>query len=318
MRWLVTGGAGFIGSHFADRLTARGDDVVVYDNFTLGCEAFLAEAQGTGRLEIVRGDVLDLARLKHTMAGCDAVVHLAARSNIARGQTHAYDDFTENVGGIVNVLEAMRLTGAKRLVFSSTAVVYGEPAVFPTPENAPFPQQTSVYGASKAAGEAAIQAFCETFAMGASIFRFVPIVGERYTHGHIISFYQRLRENPNELLILGDGKQRKSFVYVHDAIDAVLLAFDRVAPGVETFNIGSDNQCEINDSARWIAERLGLRPRITYGGGNRAWVGDSPVVHVDTAKIRALGWSPRLTIREGIERTVDYLADANSPRLAWF
>lgn len=317
-RWLITGGAGFIGSHFSDRLTARGDEVVVYDNFSLGCEEFLENAKQSGRLEIVRGDVLDLGALEQAMAGCDAVLHLAAKSNIARGSTHAFDDFTENVNGVANVLECMRRTGVRRLVFSSTAVVYGEPMVFPTPEDAPFPRQTSVYGASKAAAEAAIQAFCQTFDMAALICRFVPIVGERYTHGHIVSFVQRLQENSAELLILGDGKQRKSFVYVHDAIDGVLLAFDQLVSGVEVFNIGSDNQCEINDSARWISERMGVTPRMVYGGGERAWVGDSPMVHVDSRKIRALGWSPRLTIREGIERTVDYLADPSSPRPDWY
>lgn len=317
MKWLITGGAGFIGSHFADRLSARGDAVTVFDDFSLGSEKFLEAALRSGRVDVVRGDVRDLAAVRDAMRGCDAVLHLAARSNNARATTHGYADFTENVAGVASVLEAMRATGTRRLVFFSTAFVYGDPSLFPTPEDAPFPRQTSIYGASKAAGEAAITAFAHTFGWNALIFRCVPVVGERYTHGHVIAFYRRLRENPHELLVLGDGRQQKSFVYVHDAVDAVLLAFEHVREGVEIFNVGSDGTCEINDSVRWICARLGVAPAIRYGGGDRGWVGDTPRTLVDTSRLGALGWSPRVGIREAIERTVDYLADPATPNLDW-
>jgi UDP-glucose 4-epimerase len=201
----------------------------------------------------------------------------------------------------------MRANGVKRIAFSSTGSVYGEPSVFPTPEDAPFPVQTSLYGASKVAGEGLIQAYCAGFGFQGFIFRFVSILGERYSHGHVFDFYRKLRADPGRIEVLGNGKQRKSYLYVQDCIDAVLRVIERAAEPVQVYNLGTDGFCTVDDSLGWICEHLGVRPERAYTGGERGWVGDSPFIFLDTAKVRRLGWRPRLGIREGVLRTLDYL-----------
>jgi UDP-glucose 4-epimerase len=203
----------------------------------------------------------------------------------------------------------MRACSVRRLVFSSTGSVYGEPAVFPTPEDAPFPIQTSLYAASKLAAEGMIEAYSEGFGLQAWIFRFVSILGERYTHGHVFDFYRQLLDHPDHLDVLGNGKQRKSYLHVQDCVDAILLALDRSSAPVNIFNLGSDEYCEVDDSIGWISERLGLRPERRYGGGSRGWIGDSPFIFLDCSRIRALGWIPKFSIRDGVTRTVDYLRE---------
>jgi len=180
--------------------------------------------------------------------------------------------------------------------------------VFPTPEDAPFPVQTSLYGASKTAAEGLIAAYCEGFGIRAWIFRFVSILGERYTHGHVFDFYRQLLVDPGRLKVLGNGRQRKSYLYVQDCIDAIFLAIDRGNAKVNIYNLGVDHYCEVNDSIGWICAKLGVQPAIKYSGGDRGWIGDSPFIFLDATRIRDLGWVPRLTIRQGIERTVDFLA----------
>jgi UDP-glucose 4-epimerase len=203
----------------------------------------------------------------------------------------------------------MRTNGVRRIAFSSTGSIYGEPDVFPTPERAPFPVQTSLYGASKLAGEGLIQAYCEGFGFQGFIFRFVSILGERYSHGHVFDFYRSLRANPNELGVLGNGRQRKSYLYVHDCIDAMLTAIEKAQGkvNVNVFNLGTDEYCQVNDSIGWITSHLGIDPVRTYTGGERGWIGDSPFIFLDTTKIRSLGWKPKLSIREGIIKTLEYL-----------
>jgi UDP-glucose 4-epimerase len=185
--------------------------------------------------------------------------------------------------------------------------VYGEPQVFPTPEDAPFPVQTSLYGASKAAGEALIAAYCTGFAMRGCIFRFVSILGERYSHGHVFDFYKQLLDHSGQLHVLGNGQQRKSYLYVQDCLDAMLLAMDRSSGPVDVFNLGTDEYCTVNDSIGWITGQLGLRPAVTYAGGERGWIGDSPFIFLHCGKIRKLGWAPKFTIKQGIERTLQFL-----------
>jgi UDP-glucose 4-epimerase len=202
----------------------------------------------------------------------------------------------------------MRKLGVARIAFSSTGSVYGEAPVVPTPEDAPFPIQTSLYGASKLAGEAMISAYCEAFGFTSWIFRFVSILGERYTHGHVFDFHRQLRDDPTRLRVLGDGKQRKSYLYVLDCLDAIAAAVARAQGAVNVFNLGLDGYCEVNDSIGWICEAMRVSPLVEYSGGNRGWIGDNPFIFLDTSKIRGLGWRPRLTIRDGVERTVAYLA----------
>jgi UDP-glucose 4-epimerase len=303
----VTGGLGFIGSNLVDRLLSAGEHVIAYDNGSTGQQRFVAEARVNDRFSLVEGDTLDLDALTAAMRGCDLVFHLAANADVRFGTDHPRTDLDQNTIATFNVLEAMRANGIRRIAFSSTGSVYGEPQVFPTPENAPFPVQTSLYGASKLAGEALIQAYCEGFGFHGYIFRFVSILGERYSHGHVVDFYRKLRANPDTLSVLGDGHQRKSYLYVQDCIDAMFTAIEKSQDRVNIFNLGTNEYCEVNESIGWITGHLGLSPVRNYSGGTRGWIGDSPFIFLDTAKIRSLGWAPKLTIREGVIRTLQYL-----------
>ncbi|MGE0464128.1 MAG: NAD-dependent epimerase/dehydratase family protein [Vicinamibacterales bacterium] len=307
MRAFVTGGAGFIGSSLVDRLLADGHEVVAFDNFSTGQRGFLVSALPHPRFMLVEGDTLDPPALARAMTGSDVVFHLAANADVRFGTDHPRRDLEQNTIATFNVLEAMRANGIKRIAFSSTGSVYGEAHVFPTPEDAPFPLQTSLYGASKLAGEGLIAAYGAGFGFEGCIFRFVSILGERYTHGHVFDFYRSLRDDPTRLRVLGNGKQRKSYLYIGDCLDAMLLAMAKTRRTIEIYNLGTDEYCEVNHSIGWITERLGLRPALEYTGGDRGWVGDNPFIFLDTAKIRSLGWTPKLTIREGIIRTLNYL-----------
>ena len=252
-------------------------------------------------------DLLDLDALKNAFLGCGAVIHLAANADVRFGTDHPRKDLEQNTIATYNVLETMRSNGIKKIAFSSTGSVYGEAPVVPTPEDGPFPIQTSLYGASKAAGEGLIAAYCEGFGFQSWIFRFVSILGERYTHGHVFDFYQKLKADPSRLHVLGNGKQRKSYLYVQDCIDAILLAMDKANDKVNIFNLGVDGYCEVNDSIGWICAELGLQPALEYSGGERGWIGDNPFIFLDTKKIQSLGWRPKFGIREGVIKTVEYL-----------
>jgi UDP-glucose 4-epimerase len=307
MRYLVTGGAGFIGSNLVDRLLGDGHQVVGYDNFSTGQAEFIAPARQDPNFAVVRGDLLDLPALSAAIQGAEFVFHLAANADVRFGTQHPRKDLEQNTIATHNVLEAMRLNGVRRIAFASTGSVYGEAPLIPTPEDSPFPVQTSLYGASKLAAEGLIQAYCEGYGFEAYIFRFVSILGERYSHGHVLDFYRQLIQHPHELHILGDGHQRKSYLYVQDCITAMLCALNAVHDKVNIFNLGTDEYCEVNDSVEWICAHLSLNPKRTYSGGDRGWIGDNPFIFLSTAKIRTLGWSPILTIRQGVVRTLEYL-----------
>lgn len=307
MRYFITGGAGFIGSHLADRLLKAGHFVTAYDNFSTGHEKFLELASQSRHFTLVRGDTLDSPQLTEAMRGADFVFHLAANADVRYGAKHPRKDLEQNTLATQNVLEAMRTHGILRVAFASTGSIYGEPEIFPTPENAAFPVQTSFYGASKLAAEGLIEAYCEAFDFQAWIFRFVSILGERYPHGHVLDFYKSLLKDSTVLNVLGDGHQRKSYLYVQDCLDAMLLAVEKAQDKVNLFNLGTEEYCEVNDSIRWITGHLGLTPRLVYSGGPRGWVGDSPFIFLDTRKIRSLGWKPKLSIQEGVIKTLEYL-----------
>ncbi len=307
MKFFITGVAGFIASNLADRLLSDDHVVTGYDNFSTGQEEFVTSAQRNENFTLVRGDLLDLSKLTEAMHGADFVFHLAANADVRFGTEHPYKDLEQNTIATYNVLEAMRANKVRRIAFSSTGSVYGEAQVFPTPEDVPFPVQTSLYGASKLAGEGLIQAYCEGYGFQGYIFRFVSILGERYSHGHVFDFYKKLLQNPDELHILGDGHQRKSYLYVQDCIDAILLVIEKVQEKVNIYNLGTNEYCQVNDSIGWICEYLGLNPRCVYSGGERGWIGDNPFIFLDTTKVCTLGWSPKLGIREGIIRTLEYL-----------
>lgn len=311
MRIFVTGAAGFIGSNMVDRLLGDGHVVSGYDNLSTGQRLFLQGALNHSQFTFHQADLLDRANLLNAMRGAELVVHFAANADVRFGTGHPRKDLEQNTIATWNVLEAMRECGCKKIVFSSTGSVYGEPNVFPTPETCPFPIQTSLYGASKLAAEGLIQAYCEGFGMQGYIFRFVSILGERYSHGHVFDFYQQLSAHPDHLHVLGNGHQRKSYLYVQDCIDAILLALDHANEKINIFNLGTDEYCEVNDSIGWICEFLNLRPELTYSGGERGWVGDSPFILLDCSHIRALGWKPQLSIRQAVLLTIKYVS-ANS------
>ena len=307
MRYFVTGGAGFIGSNLVDRLLSLGHSVTAYDNFSTGQTRFLEEAQASPKFRLVTADILDLPRLTEAANDHDFVFHLAANADVRFGTQHPRKDLEQNTIGTFNVLEAMRSNGIRKLAFSSTGSIYGEPEIFPTPEICPFPIQTSLYGASKLACEGLISAYCEGFGFQAHIFRFVSILGERYTHGHVFDFYRKLLANSAEIEVLGDGTQRKSYLYIQDCIDAILFALERAQGKVHIFNLGADEYCSVDESLSWICEDLKVNPHRRFTGGNRGWIGDSPFIFLDTAKVRSLGWQPKLTIRQGVIRTLEYL-----------
>jgi UDP-glucose 4-epimerase len=310
-RVCITGGAGFIGSSLADRLLTQGIEVVLLDDFRTGRREFLAEALGRSGVRLVEGDVLDRVTLEDAIRGCDWVFHLQANADVRWGLEHPRHDLEQNTIATSNVLEAMRANGVKRIAFSSTGSIYGEPELFPTPEDAPFPVQTSLYGASKLACEGLISAYAAGYGFTGLIFRFVSILGERYTHGHVFDFFCSLKRDPTRLRVLGDGRQEKSYLYVQDCISAILTAADRHADdlGTHVYNLGTDETVVVDDSVAIITEHMGLSPEIQYTGGRRGWTGDSPLIHLDTTRIRKLGWEPRLTIREAIVSTLEWLAD---------
>jgi UDP-glucose 4-epimerase len=307
MKYFVTGCAGFIGSNLVNCLLTNSHNVIGYDNFSTGHEEFIESALKSPRFTLIRGDTLDLSTLTQAMKSAEFVFHLAANADVRFGTEHPHKDLEQNMIATFNVLEAMRANDIQRIAFSSTGSIYGEAHVFPTPEDAPFPVQTSLYGASKLAGEGLIQAYCEGYGFQGYIFRFVSILGEHYSHGHVFDFYKKLLQNPNELYILGNGHQRKSYLYIQDCIDAILFVIEKAQEKVNVYNLGTDEYCEVNDSVSWICEHLGLDPYRTYSGGERGWIGDNPFIFLDTTKIRALGWKPKLTIRDGIIRTLEYL-----------
>jgi len=307
MRFLITGAAGFIGSNLADRLLADGHEVVGYDNLSTGRMEFLEIALANHRFRLVRGDTLDQTAMTAAMSGVELVFHLAANADVRFGTEHPRKDLEQNTIATFTVLEAMRAAGVRRIAFSSTGSVYGEPEIFPTPETSPFPVQTSLYGASKVAGEALIQAYAEGFGIQGYIFRFVSILGPRYSHGHVFDFYRKLRNDPTCLTVLGNGRQRKSYLHVVDVIDAMLTAIERAAGKLTILNLGTAEYCQVLESVGWITDRLGVAPAIEFTGGERGWIGDSPFIFLDTAKIRAFGWTPRYAIREGVADTLDWL-----------
>ena len=307
MKYFVTGGAGFIGSNLVDRLLLKGNDVTVYDNFSTGIPEYLENAKNNSGFTLIKGDLLDPDLLIPAISGCDFVFHLAANADVRFGTEHPAKDLHQNTIATFNVLEAMRKNSIDKIAFSSTGSVYGEAKVIPTPEGAPFPVQTSLYGASKLAGEGLIEAYCEGFGFRSWIFRFVSILGERYTHGHVFDFYKQLLEHPDRLDVLGNGHQKKSYLYVQDCIDAMLCAIGKSHEKVNIFNLGTDEYCQVNDSIRLICNHLSVDPQLHYTGGDRGWTGDNPFIFLDCRKMQSLGWKPKYSIQEGIINTLEYL-----------
>jgi UDP-glucose 4-epimerase len=307
-KYIITGCAGFIGSNLTNRLLQNPNNLIVgIDNFSIGHHNFLKDAQKNKNFFLYKADLLDFNKLKILFSKSDIVIHLAANADVRYGLIHTKKDLEQNTIATYNVLEAMRFNKINTIVFSSTGSIYGETNKIPTPEDAPFPIQTSLYGASKIACEGLITAFCEAFNMKSIIFRFVSVLGEHYTRGHIYDFYKQLMDNPKNLTILGNGKQRKSYLYVDDCIDAILLALNKCTDRVNIFNLGTDEYYEVKHSVKWICSTLKLNPKLKFTGGERGWIGDNPFIYLDTKKIRSLGWKPKLNIKDSIIKTVHFL-----------
>ncbi len=307
MRFIVTGCAGFIGSNLTDRLLSLGHEVLGIDNFSTGQMEFLKKAFTKDNFYFFNRDITDLQSISDIFSGVQTVFHFAANADVRNGVNNTYKDLEQNTIATFNILESMRLQKVKQIVFASTGSVYGETDQIPTPEDSKFPVQTSLYGASKVSCEAMISAFSEAFEIKAWIFRFVSILGERYSHGHIFDFYKQLQINPCELKVLGNGKQRKSYLHIEDCIDGVLHAYQYAGNNVNIFNLGTDEYCDVNQSISWICDELKLSPTIYHAGGDRGWIGDNPFIYLDTKKIRELGWVPNKNIRDGVISTVTYL-----------
>jgi len=314
----VTGAAGFIGSNLVDRLLAAGHQVTGWDNLSTGQLRFLEGARSHSRFRLIQGDNLDLATLTAAMAGTDFVFHLAANADIKDGWNHPRKDLEQNTIATFNVMEAMRANRVRRIAFSSTGSVYGEALVtpdHPTPETEPFPIQTSLYATSKVAGEGLLASYAEGGQLDeAYVFRFVSILGERYTHGHVFDFYRQLLDHPDHLRVLGDGKQRKSYLYVQDCIDAILHVTGQgtaknARHHTQVYNLGTPEFVEVRQSIGYICGALGLQPKLEFTGGDRGWIGDNPFIFLDTKKAQATGWKPKLTIEQGIIRTLRWLED---------
>lgn len=303
---LVTGGAGFIGSHLVDRLAAGGARVHVFDDFSTGFREYVPARD---RLRVIEGDLLDPDALRSAIQGTDFVFHLAANADIRENLRTPRKCVEQNVLVTQNVLEAMRAAGVRDIAFASSGSVYGEATVIPTPEDAPFPVQTSLYATSKVAAEGLLTSYALGFDLRTWIFRFVSVLGPRYTHGHVIDFWRKLKRDPTRLEVLGNGRQKKSYLYVGDCVAAMLTAIDRSVEPINVFNLGHNDWIEVSDSVRIITRAMGLTPHIHYTGGDRGWVGDAPRILLDTARIRALGWAPTKTIEESIVETLRFLTE---------
>ena len=308
-RVLVTGAAGFIGSHLTDRLLDMGAEVIGYDNLSGGNMDFLKEAMKNSRFSFIKGDILDASALTDAMKGTDTVFHLAANPDVRVGESDSRVHFRQNVEATQNVIEVMRQTGVRNIFFTSTSTVYGEAKVIPTPESYGPTIPISLYGASKLASEAMISGFCHTYDMNSVMYRFANVVGPRSTHGVTYDFVNKLRKDPNKLVILGNGRQKKSYIHISDTIDAMIFAAENRKNRVEIFNMGSEDYIDVVRVADIITDVMGLK-NVEYeftGGvdGGGGWKGDVKVMHLSVEKLRNMGWRPKYDSAESVRLTAE-------------
>ena len=305
MSYFITGGAGFIGSHMVDALLESAP-VTIFDNFSSGATSHYAHHGSHRNLRVVRGQLGDLDAVVEGMRGHSTVIHYASNPDIARGMTDTGLDLKEGTVLTYNVLEAMRITGAKTILYASGSGVYGDVGYTPTPEHFGPLLPISLYGASKLACEGLVSAFCNQFGMQGYIYRFANVVGRRQTHGVGFDFIRKLRENPNELTILGDGTQSKSYIHVSDVIGGMLYVRQSCPDNVVTLmNVATDDYIDVTGIAEIVIEEMGLRDVVLkYTGGDRGWKGDVPKVRFVLDKVHALGWRSRYSSREAVRKSV--------------
>ncbi len=300
---VVTGGAGFIGSHVVDRLVEI-DKVVVLDNLSSGKPEYVNENAEFYRVDLAKDDITDIIR------GADEVWHIAANPDVRIGSENPDEIYRNNVLATYRLLEAMRRVNVKRIIFTSTSTVYGEARVIPTPEDYPT-HPISIYGASKLACEALIESYCHTFDFQAWIYRFANVIGKRSNHGVIYDFIMKLKRNPNELEILGDGEQNKSYIYIEDCVDAMFHGL-KADESVNIFNIGTEDQIKVKRIAEIVCEEMGLNPEFKFTGGRRGWKGDVPVMLLSIEKLKKIGWKPKYNSEKAVKLAVkDLLNELN-------
>jgi len=304
--FLVTGCAGFIGSHIVDFLLKQNVYVIGLDNLSTGNKFFLKKALKNKKFKFYKIDMFK-KNINKFFKNVHTVFHLAANADVRFGLNHRKKDINQNIIVTFKILEAMKKNNVKKIMFSSTGSVYGETKQIPTKEIAPFPIQTSLYGASKVSAESIISAYCEAYDFKCYIFRFVSILGERYTHGHVFDFLKQLKKNNKYLYVLGDGYQKKSYLNIHDCVRAIFTAMKFFKNKINIINLGTNEYLDVKKSVKIICKKLKLKPKITYRGGKRGWVGDNPFIFLDTKKIRSSGWRPKFTIKKSIEITIKYL-----------
>lgn len=305
MRVLVTGGAGFIGSHLVDQLVAHGIEVTVFDDLSSGWREFVQHHDGADSFRFIEGDLLDKDEVKSAVTGHEVVFHLAANPEARWGIENTELDLKQETVATYNVLEAMRVNAVKKIAFASSGTIYGETPLIPLPEDYGPVLPISLYGAGKLASEGLISAFCHTFDMQAWIFRFSNIVGKRATHGVISDFIQKLRRTPSELEILGDGSQCKPYLHVEDCVEAILFGFGKSHSRVNVFNIGCASATDVNTIARMLVDEMELRGvRFRYTGGDRGWPGDVPQVRFNVERMNKLGWRAKHSSDEAVRRAI--------------
>lgn len=306
MKAYITGCAGFIGSNMIESLIAKDWEIVGVDNLSTGRKEFISKFFRNQNFKFFNIDLCNQSEILETIKGSDYVFHFSANADVRNGLKQPVKDLEQNTFVTSNILEAMREKNIKNIIFSSTGSIYGEPEIFPTPEDAPFPIQTSLYGASKIAGEGLITSYCNGYDFNAWIFRFVSILGENYTHGHVYDFYKSLKKDPTKLTVLGNGKQKKSYLYVKDCMDAIIHSIEKKRDKINILNLGTNEACTVNDSISWICDEMKCDPTINYTGGERGWIGDSPFILLDTKKIINTGWKPKQTIEASVRKTVQF------------
>jgi UDP-glucose 4-epimerase len=305
LKVFVTGGAGFIGSHLVDRLMTDGNRVTVFDNLTSGKREFIEHHMAKRDFKLVQADLLELDKVKAAMAGHDVVFHLSANPDARWGIDNTELDLKQETIATYNVLESMRLSGVKRIVLSSSGTIYGETPVIPLPEDYGPVLPASLYGAGKLASEGLISAFCVTFDMQSWIFRFANVVGRRTTHGVIFDFMNKLKQNPSELEILGDGSQCKPYLHVEDCISGILFGFNNSRDKINVFNLGCPSATNVNTIAKMLVKEMGLNDvKFKYTGGDRGWPGDIPQVRFNVQKMSNLGWNARYTSDEAVKKAI--------------
>ena len=305
---LLTGCAGFLGINVLRYLLNKKINVIGIDNLSTGKFRRLSLFKKNKKFNFYKRDLKNIDKIKHIFdSSIDLVIHLAANADVRFGLIHPSKDLEENTLVTFNILECMRKKKINKIAFTSTGSIYGESKTIPTPENVSFPIQTSLYGASKLACEGLIQAYSEGYDIQSYIFRLVSIMGPHYSHGHVVDFYKQLLNDPSKLHILGNGKQKKSYLHVFDFVGAVFKALNKSNSKINIFNLGVDDTCTVNDSAKWICKYLNLKPKFTYEGGNKGWIGDNPHIHLDVKKIKSIGWKNKYNIEKSVTDTIKFL-----------